>query len=226
MQQQRRYRSVCNLISPPQQTLFLTPPLPRPAAAIDSRNSTKLADPKEQKPYLKTLILGVSRVHSRVLRPLPAPTRRDGSRASPLCPVCLLYHGGASTTAHRGPATAAYRLTVPLPLPRAQGPPPHANIVPTIGVALDGGVCTVSPLLSGGSLDSRLHDLSWFQRLKVAAGAFTGLEALHAAGLVHGNLKATNVLLPADGLDGGGLHSFTLQLNLSALCVTGGAVRG
>eukprot|EP00227_Mantoniella_beaufortii_P000556 CAMPEP_0197611192 /NCGR_PEP_ID=MMETSP1326-20131121/54898_1 /TAXON_ID=1155430 /ORGANISM="Genus nov. species nov., Strain RCC2288" /LENGTH=203 /DNA_ID=CAMNT_0043179811 /DNA_START=294 /DNA_END=901 /DNA_ORIENTATION=- len=82
------------------------------------------------------------------------------------------------------------------------GPPAHPNIVPVIGVALDGGVCTVTPLAPGGSLESRLQALTWFQRLKVASGAFNGLEVLHAAKLVHGNLKATNILLAADGLDG------------------------
>jgi len=37
-----------------------------------------------------------------------------------------------------------------------------------IGVALDGGVCTVTPLARGGSLDTRLQALHWFQRLKVS----------------------------------------------------------
>lgn len=83
-----------------------------------------------------------------------------------------------------------------------QGPPKHPNIVPVIGVALDGGVCTVTPLATGGSLESRLQELNWFQRLKVASGCFDGLEALHAAGFVHGNLKSTNVLIADDGLEG------------------------
>ena len=51
-------------------------------------------------------------------------------------------------------------------------------------------------------LESRLTQLNWFQRLKVAQGAFTGLVALHKAGVVHGNLKTTNVFVALDGLDG------------------------
>ena len=60
----------------------------------------------------------------------------------------------------------------------------------------------MSALAPGGSLESRLTQLNWFQRLKVAQGAFTGLAALHKAGVVHGNLKTTNVFVALDGLDG------------------------
>ena len=72
-------------------------------------------------------------------------------------------------------------------------PPNHPNVVPIMGISLDGGQCVMSALASGGSLESRLTQLNWFQRLRVAAGAFAGLAALHAAGVVHGNLKTTNV---------------------------------
>ena len=71
-----------------------------------------------------------------------------------------------------------------------------------MGISLDGGQCVMSALAPGGSLESRLTQLNWFQRLKVAQGAFTGLAALHKAGVVHGNLKTTNVFVAPDGLDG------------------------
>ena len=61
---------------------------------------------------------------------------------------------------------------------------------------------TVSAFAPGGALADRLESLSWFHRLKVAAGAFKGLKELHKAGLTHGNLKSTNVFVSEDGLDG------------------------
>ena len=81
-------------------------------------------------------------------------------------------------------------------------PPSHPNVVPIMGISLDGGQCVMSALAPGGTLESRLTQLNWFQRLKVAQGAFTGLAALHKAGVVHGNLKTTNVFVAPDGLDG------------------------
>ena len=54
-------------------------------------------------------------------------------------------------------------------------PPNHPNVVPIMGISLDGGQCVMSALAPGGSLESRLTQLNWFQRLRVAAGAFAVL---------------------------------------------------
>ena len=47
-------------------------------------------------------------------------------------------------------------------------PPNHPNVVPIMGISLDGGQCVMSALAPGGSLESRLTQLNWFQRLRVA----------------------------------------------------------
>jgi len=46
------------------------------------------------------------------------------------------------------------------------------------------------------------------------------------AGSIWLTAPAGNLSAPKELVNGRGLHSSTLQLNLSAFCVTGGAVRG
>jgi hypothetical protein len=50
------------------------------------------------------------------------------------------------------PNASKLKNNIPPPHTQLQGPPKHPNIVPVIGVALDGGAATVTPLAPGGSL--------------------------------------------------------------------------
>ncbi|XP_042424397.1 probable inactive receptor kinase At2g26730 [Zingiber officinale] len=74
--------------------------------------------------------------------------------------------------------------------------------------------------LPAGSLSSLLHGnrgagrtpLSWERRIRVALAAGRGLCHLHtSAHLVHGNVKASNVLLRADDVDSAVLSDFALH---------------
>jgi hypothetical protein len=100
--------------------------------------------------------------------------------------------------------TARERLLRTLEAVKATGGGgPH--LVRVLEVGSDGGVVyLVREWVEGGSLAERLRDLRPDQRLAesalldLAAAAVAGLESLHAAGAMHGNLKPENVLLPAD----------------------------
>jgi hypothetical protein len=79
----------------------------------------------------------------------------------------------------------------------------HANIVRLIGrVASAARVGIVTELLTGGSLHSALDSAtkenkppSFATRLRWCTDVGAGLVAMHAAGLVHGDVKTTNAML-------------------------------
>lgn len=76
----------------------------------------------------------------------------------------------------------------------------HRNILPVWDSGeSDGVVYRATRFVESGSL----HDhLSWFYDLNKAFGLFrgigTGLQAIHSKGIVHGNLKPSNVLIDED----------------------------
>jgi serine/threonine protein kinase len=83
----------------------------------------------------------------------------------------------------------------------------HPNVLPVLGVATDEPrKCLVYPLMRGGSLADALRHgvagsrapLTPLQRAAVASGAAQGLAALHAAGIVHRDVKGSNILLSVD----------------------------
>lgn len=82
--------------------------------------------------------------------------------------------------------------------------PAHKNVLPLVGVSLDGGVCLVTPFCDNGCLQKRIDQLSWFHRLRCASGFFRGLKELHKIKMVHGAVKPGNIFLTkSDGeLDG------------------------
>ncbi|XP_071688686.1 U-box domain-containing protein 33-like [Rutidosis leptorrhynchoides] len=76
----------------------------------------------------------------------------------------------------------------------------HPNLVTLIGACPDDRII-IYEYLSGCSLEDRLEcknntpPLSWKNRIRIAAELCSVLLFLHSCGIVHGNLKPTNILL-------------------------------
>jgi serine/threonine-protein kinase len=80
----------------------------------------------------------------------------------------------------------------------------HPNLVQLFdfGKSLDGRTFLAMELCPGETLDARLHrePMGWREALQVAIEVTKALEAAHAAGLVHRDLKPQNLMLgPAKG---------------------------
>jgi serine/threonine protein kinase len=77
------------------------------------------------------------------------------------------------------------------------------HVVPILEMGeLDGAVFLVMPLYGGGSLAARLRSqgrLGLDETTRLAAELGRGLDALHGRGIVHRDVKPSNVLLEDDG---------------------------
>lgn len=100
------------------------------------------------------------------------------------------------------PGDGAGQADAPLREARLAGGLQHPNIV-TIHDALErqGNWVLVTEFVGGGSLEDHLARKRFPlpQALQVLDGVLAGLEAVHAKGIVHCDLKPANVLLTADG---------------------------
>ncbi|NXY65492.1 IRAK2 protein, partial [Callaeas wilsoni] len=95
----------------------------------------------------------------------------------------------------------------------------HINILQLLGFSVETGLhCLMYPYLPNGSLQNKLqcHDdsapLLWETRINISIGVIRAVEYLHNFGILHGNIKSSNVLLdenftPKLGHSGLRLHS-------------------
>ncbi|XP_071406267.1 interleukin-1 receptor-associated kinase-like 2 isoform X1 [Pithys albifrons albifrons] len=95
----------------------------------------------------------------------------------------------------------------------------HINILQLLGFSVETGLhCLIYPHLPNGSLQDKLQcqddyaPLSWEMRISISMGVIRAVEYLHNFGILHGNIRSSNVLLdenftPKLGHSGLRLHS-------------------
>uniref|UniRef100_U3KGT7 Interleukin-1 receptor-associated kinase-like 2 n=1 Tax=Ficedula albicollis TaxID=59894 RepID=U3KGT7_FICAL len=95
----------------------------------------------------------------------------------------------------------------------------HINILQLLGFSVETGLhCLIYPYLPNGSLQNKLQcqddsaPLTWEMRISISIGIVKAVEYLHNFGILHGNIKSSNVLLdenftPKLGHSGLRLHS-------------------
>ncbi|KFQ68365.1 Interleukin-1 receptor-associated kinase-like 2, partial [Phaethon lepturus] len=78
----------------------------------------------------------------------------------------------------------------------------HVNILQLLGFSVEAGLhCLIYPYLPNGSLQNRLQcqddsaPLTWETRISISIGLIRAVECLHNFGILHGNIKSSNVLL-------------------------------
>lgn len=119
-----------------------------------------------------------------------------------------------------GPALRARFAREALLLARVR----HPSVVSVLdaGFLDDDQPCIVMELLEGETLEARLADrvtLPWREAVEVLLGVLSGLAAMHGAGVLHHDLKPSNVLLQNGRLDAPKLIDF----GIAALTSEGGA---
>ncbi|NXU57411.1 IRAK2 protein, partial [Turnix velox] len=78
----------------------------------------------------------------------------------------------------------------------------HINILQLLGFSVEPGLhCLIYPYLPNGSLQNQLQPqadaapLSWETRIHIAVGLLRAVQYLHNYGILHGNIRSSNVLL-------------------------------
>ncbi|KAJ7285591.1 kinase-like domain-containing protein [Mycena rebaudengoi] len=76
----------------------------------------------------------------------------------------------------------------------------HPNIMHVYGIIYTAGdVFTVQPWMDNGTAVEFIQNQTNVDRLKILSEVATGLEYLHAEGIVHGQLRGASVLISQDG---------------------------
>ncbi|KAL8212648.1 UNVERIFIED_CONTAM: hypothetical protein K2H54_054209 [Gekko kuhli] len=80
----------------------------------------------------------------------------------------------------------------------------HQNILHLLGFTIESELhCLIYPYMPNGSLMDRLQcqggsePLTWEKRIRIAIGLIQAIQYLHNFGILHGNVKSSNVLLDA-----------------------------
>ncbi|XP_068550117.1 interleukin-1 receptor-associated kinase-like 2 [Anas acuta] len=78
----------------------------------------------------------------------------------------------------------------------------HVNILQLLGFSVESDLhCLIYPYLPNGSLQNQLQcqddssPLTWEMRIRISRGLIRAVEYLHNFGILHGNIKSSNVLL-------------------------------
>ncbi|NXT56551.1 IRAK2 protein, partial [Pluvianellus socialis] len=78
----------------------------------------------------------------------------------------------------------------------------HINILQLLGFSVETGLhCLIYPYLPNGSLQNQLQrqaasaPLTWEMRISISVGLIRAVEYLHNFGILHGNIKSSNILL-------------------------------
>ncbi|XP_074459003.1 interleukin-1 receptor-associated kinase-like 2 [Larus michahellis] len=78
----------------------------------------------------------------------------------------------------------------------------HVNILQLLGFSVETGLhCLIYPYLPNGSLQNQLQPqadsapLTWEMRISIAVRLIRAVEYLHNFGILHGNIKSSNILL-------------------------------
>ncbi|XP_026534429.1 interleukin-1 receptor-associated kinase-like 2 isoform X1 [Notechis scutatus] len=81
----------------------------------------------------------------------------------------------------------------------------HPNILQLLGFCVENGLHSlIYPYMENGSLLDRLHcqdsseALTWEKRTRISLGLIKAIQHLHQFGIIHGNIKSSNVLLDAN----------------------------
>ncbi len=136
-------------------------------------------------------------------------TRTGFFVALKLAPVVSLASGGRDDRVVRGFEREARAL--------ACVRSPHVVSLHDHGIDPQHGAYVVSDLVEGQWLSAELLGRPFFPHevLRVSRGLLAGLAAAHAAGVLHEDLKPSNVLVPRDRLEGAVLVDFGASRALS-----------
>ncbi|MFO1065447.1 MAG: redoxin domain-containing protein [Pirellulales bacterium] len=75
----------------------------------------------------------------------------------------------------------------------------HPNVCGIYAAEVNDGLAMIAmPLLTGGSLESRIGKLERREATRLGASIASGIAAAHAQSIVHGDLKPANILLDAN----------------------------